>query len=183
MKRIRSHIHSHFHTHKGPYKIIGALFVSCFILIATFLITRGNVPAGELSFVEHSALGKEAGSVVPASCESGYYHIDPQGSNLPWYLAGTGYNSAPSSVNSPSPQYYASAWTCSVWLINYGSYPTINIPAGTDAQAWAQCKSFYDSYAGYNRYLNSFGPANQASVSCYTPPSPPPAPSVQVYFN
>lgn len=45
------------------------------ILAAMFSIMRGSVPfSSELAYIEHSILGENAGSVVPASCESSYEH-------------------------------------------------------------------------------------------------------------
>ncbi len=42
-----------------------------------FFITQGlNPNTSELSFIEHSTAGKDAGSVIPASCESGYAHVE-----------------------------------------------------------------------------------------------------------
>ncbi|MDB5259787.1 MAG: hypothetical protein JWN37_18 [Candidatus Nomurabacteria bacterium] len=50
-----------------------------FIFIGAFAVTKnGNPEVSELSFVEHSSLGKDSGSVVPASCESGYVHSDAE---------------------------------------------------------------------------------------------------------
>ena len=41
------------------------------LIFVGFLITRGATPASsELSYIEYSPLGQEAGSVVPASCDS-----------------------------------------------------------------------------------------------------------------
>ena len=46
------------------------------VMVIIFFITKGVFPSiSELSFTEHSNLGSDAGSVVPASCESGYGHF------------------------------------------------------------------------------------------------------------
>ncbi len=48
-----------------------SLVCAVVILSGTFLLTRGATPhISELAFTEQSILGKQAGSVIPASCES-----------------------------------------------------------------------------------------------------------------
>jgi hypothetical protein len=50
-----------------------SLFSSFFAitLISVFFATKGLTPSlSELSFVEHSSLGRKAGTVIPASCDS-----------------------------------------------------------------------------------------------------------------
>lgn len=185
--KLRHHVSRHVKSHAGMYKITGALAISSILLVGTFFATRGVAPAGELSFVEYSMLGKEAGSVMPASCESGDYHTDM--TRYPWYKApGVGIDSAPASANSPSPHYsYNGLWNCSLWILNTGARPSQNYAPGTDAQAWAQCKALYDSYAGQPRDMEYFGPVYDPDglyqVSCYTPPPPPPPPVPVVNVN
>ncbi len=53
------------------------IFVSILIILflAIFFTTRGANPLkAELQFTSHSILGKDKGSIVPASCESGIPH-------------------------------------------------------------------------------------------------------------
>lgn len=172
--KLKHHVSAHMKRNSLTYTSLGALVFASLFLVGTFFITRNKIPMSELSFVEHSLLGKEAGSVVPASCESGQYHTDL--SRYPWHNTGMGLNSAPAQANSPSPRYYSTRWFCQIWLWNYGSYPSLDIGPGTDAQAWAQCKSLYDSYAGYNREMTYFGTYPDGdglyNPSCYTPPAP-----------
>jgi hypothetical protein len=76
MKHHRETAHKHVHHYKKQYLASVVGFVSaCLVLITLFAVTRGSHPqVSELAFVEHSTLGKEAGSIVPASCESGVDH-------------------------------------------------------------------------------------------------------------
>jgi hypothetical protein len=72
------------HTHKTIHRrvkhferplALAFLSLSCIALLSAgvFFLTKGSTPASsELSFIEHSIVGKSAGSVIPASCESGY---------------------------------------------------------------------------------------------------------------
>lgn len=183
--KLRHRVGTHITRYASAYKTVGSLAISSAFLVGVFFITRGVAPTSELSFVEHSMLGERAGSVVPASCESGSYHID-YGSFPYYYGSDVGWDTAAQSVNSPSPQYYADGWYCRIWLLNYAQWPSASIGAGTDAQAWAQCKALYDSYSGYNRQMEYFGPSYDANgttpVSCYTPPPPPP-PSVDIQIQ
>lgn len=56
------------------YSTIG-ISILCIISMSVFFVTRGINPLkAELSFTSHSILGKNKGSVVPASCESGIAH-------------------------------------------------------------------------------------------------------------
>lgn len=49
------------------------LSFAVFASAGIFFMTKNSAPASsELSFVEHSVKGASAGSVMPASCESGY---------------------------------------------------------------------------------------------------------------
>ena len=51
------------------FSLVNLAFIMLFVIV--FLITKGIAPkSAELSFTEHSTLGNEAGSVVPASCDS-----------------------------------------------------------------------------------------------------------------
>lgn len=170
--KLKHHVVGHVTKHRSAYKTTAAAGVACIILVTAFFVTRGTVPQGELSFVEHSTLGKEAGSVVPASCESNVYH-------------GTGWNISSNVIGTmtvytgdldPGQTYYSTGWRCVVWLWNYASYPYIDIAAGTDRDAWVQCRNLYNAYPGYNRQVYSFGP-NGNPVSCYAPPS------VNLYFQ
>ena len=57
-----------------------SLMCAALILSGAFFLTRGNTPyTSELAFTEQSILGKHAGSVIPASCESGVDHGATQG--------------------------------------------------------------------------------------------------------
>lgn len=59
----------------GYSNILVVLFVMVALLIALFLFTKGGNPStSELRFTEKSMVGNNAGSVLPASCESGYDH-------------------------------------------------------------------------------------------------------------
>lgn len=183
--KLRHHLGSHIRGHLYIYKTTGAVAVSSLLLIGAFFVTRQTIPSSELSFTEYSSsLGKEAGSVVPASCESqyNYYHPDTV-SSLPFWNSEIRDYSAPATINSPSPQYYSSSWYCGVYMWNTGARDYRQLGAGTDAQAWAQCKAIYDSYAPQNRMMEYFGPYYDydgfRDVSCYTPP----APTVNVQFN
>ena len=74
--RVRHHITHHVSLYKRSYaKLFAALGLSLTVLAIAFFITRGADPhVSELAFTEHSTLGQKAGSVIPASCESGYPH-------------------------------------------------------------------------------------------------------------
>jgi hypothetical protein len=55
--------------------VMAFLGLSCLAFVSTgiFFLTKNSTPAAsELSFTEHSIIGSNAGSVMPASCESGY---------------------------------------------------------------------------------------------------------------
>jgi hypothetical protein len=53
---------------KLPILVSSFVFIS---FVSLFLITRGVTPhTSELSYIEHSVLGKSSGSVIPASCDS-----------------------------------------------------------------------------------------------------------------
>ncbi|MCF7898981.1 MAG: hypothetical protein K9L31_03465, partial [Candidatus Pacebacteria bacterium] len=70
-KKITRHLHTFYKKlHKQNYAVL-AVFIILFVSVSIFFITRGTVPhSSELAYIEHSILGKDAGSVVPASCES-----------------------------------------------------------------------------------------------------------------
>jgi hypothetical protein len=57
---------------KSFYKVgLSAVGLVSIAMVAVFFVTRGVTPhTSELAFTEHSTLGKDAGSVIPASCNS-----------------------------------------------------------------------------------------------------------------
>jgi hypothetical protein len=71
-----------FHAYLLSYKKhktlqLGLIGVISFLILlsSVFFVTRGSIPSSsELSYIEHSSLVGSVGSVVPASCESGYEH-------------------------------------------------------------------------------------------------------------
>lgn len=70
----------HFNINKSLKRNYGYIFCSavgiCIISLSVFFITREINPLkAELSFTSHSILGKNKGSVVPASCESSIAHF------------------------------------------------------------------------------------------------------------
>lgn len=107
------------------------------IIVSGFFITRGAFPySSELSYIEHSILGKDAGSVVPASCSSA-----PPGS----HFNGDCTYTCPSGVGSYDPYYDPGQTACPVplpcngtpWgdmahntsVTAYQTGPTVNAPA------------------------------------------------------
>lgn len=76
MAHIYKKFLQHF-THKKRIYVGGLAGAFCisFFLLGTFFITRGDSPhTAELAFTEHALVGGDKGSVIPASCESGYEH-------------------------------------------------------------------------------------------------------------
>lgn len=139
------------HTHK---KIIHRLkknklhFITSTALISTVLLvsgifftTRGNSPhTSELAFTEHSTLGTNAGSVIPASCESN-----------PWVANGDGN--------------YSGCATQTCWD---GS--VITPAAGQGCPAYPPLPSVSASlsptYVSYGGYFNSMSYTSSNAVSC-----------------
>jgi hypothetical protein len=77
LSKINHHVSKSVQKHTTPSKKkLGLIFISLFMFgivssVSLFFITRGiNPETSELAFIENSILGKSAGSVVPASCES-----------------------------------------------------------------------------------------------------------------
>lgn len=72
MKHLHTKIKQHLSKKKNTYlKGVLLSFAVIFIATGTFFITKGSNPhTSELAFIEHSAIGKYIGSVVPASCDS-----------------------------------------------------------------------------------------------------------------
>ena len=70
--RIVKHIHKHVSSHKKTYTpLFSFIALSTIGLFVVFFLTRGAMPhTSELAFTEHSILGRNAGSVIPASCNS-----------------------------------------------------------------------------------------------------------------
>ncbi len=70
-KKITKHLHGFHKKLKKQSYTLFAVFILLFASVSFFFITRGAIPhSSELAYIEHSILGKDAGSVVPASCNS-----------------------------------------------------------------------------------------------------------------
>lgn len=112
-----------------------------FLLLIVFFITRGPVPpASEITYSEYSPYGKEAGSIVPASCNS----ADPM--NPLWLDATTGtwrnsgshfrgdcVTTCPSGIGMYDPYYDPSATGCCSASFGTGCW---SAPNACGAQGW-----------------------------------------------
>lgn len=93
---------------KKPY-FLSLLFITIISLSLTslFFMTRGETPyTSELSFIEHSTLGIQAGSVIPASCDTGTPH-DAEVCGI-WTVTACGDQLACLSSTNGSHSYYCS---------------------------------------------------------------------------
>jgi hypothetical protein len=108
LRRLLAHHASHsIKILKKRSGSLGVLFLLV-ALISTFLITRGVVPlTSELSYTEHSSLGKDAGSVVPASCDSGSPFTSPTaaGGTAGSHFAGDCTTACPGGVGVYDPYF------------------------------------------------------------------------------
>lgn len=96
------YIKSHLEKRVGTYiKIFSIVLLLTLTLCVVFFLTKGTFPnVSELSFIENSTLlGKKAGSVVPASCDSAPPANHFNGDCLFWTSVSLGFGSLPSSVN------------------------------------------------------------------------------------
>lgn len=113
--------------------IISILFLPL-IALGGFFITRGATPhTSELSYIESSRLGKEAGSVIPASCDSWAPFTSPtsQGGTAGSHFASDCSTTCPGGNGTYDPYYDPSATGCPAptsvsfpadVVINYGGY-------------------------------------------------------------
>ncbi len=95
--------------HKQHYIGLG-IFIFLFAIVSIFFITRGVTPfSSELAYIEHSILGKDAGSVVPASCNSAppTSHVLNDCTTTCWN--GTTYDPYLSPESCPAPRNCTSA--------------------------------------------------------------------------
>lgn len=71
LKHLNRHLTSFSKLSKTKIQLLGFCFLFVTVLVSVFFITRGPNPhVSELAYIEHSNLGKEAGSMIPASCNS-----------------------------------------------------------------------------------------------------------------
>lgn len=118
--------------HKEHYTSVG-VFIVLFALVSVFFITRGATPfSSELAYIEHSILGKDAGSVVPASCNSApptSHRLNDctttcwNGTTYDPYLS-PGSCPTPSSCTSDAGNTYPHGGSSVAY-----EYPTVNAPA------------------------------------------------------
>lgn len=80
----RLHRVRHYFTKHSKVLLTSVAVIALFTvtLLSGYYLIKGPVPyASELAFTEHSVLGKEAGSVIPASCVSGTHYQHAWGYN------------------------------------------------------------------------------------------------------
>lgn len=142
------------------------IFIASFLIISTFLLTRGATPYySELSYVEYSSKGENSGSLVPASCDmrnfpsndwDGYYNFNdgfslgyeyPIGSGV-YYHSASHFNGdcttgCPSGTGSYDPYYDPTHSACP---INNSTCSTVTVPATmTAGGTYTATISFYNN--------------------------------------
>ncbi len=117
MKYTHKKIHNLLRSHRSLFSVTGIFLFFTILIFGLFFITKGGNPyVSELAFIEHSTLGKEAGSVIPASCESAYNHYGECYSPPGVYIsvspsvigAGQSFNLSYSSTGATNCTMYAS---------------------------------------------------------------------------
>jgi hypothetical protein len=107
---------------KHPGSFRAAVFL--FVVAILFFVARGETPySSELAYIEHSTLGRDAGSVVPASCDSNNpyastYDFIGRDDALHTAHSGSHFNGdcttpCPSGSGSYDPYYDPTASSCS----------------------------------------------------------------------
>lgn len=161
MAHIRKRIHHHLKKHRSHITLASSLLIAFFVLGGTFFITRtGNPHISELAFTEHSSLGTQAGSVIPASCESGVDHGVTQ---TCWD------GSVISSCSSCAPQ----PASCSAsgplsWGAGCSTYYSGSAASGQSITAYNSAAG----YSGYIAYSCNNGSWGYAGESCTADPAP-----------
>ena len=136
-----------FHLRTFRHSIFfGSLALFSLLLLTTFVITKGPIPpTSEIAYTEHSPSGEEAGSVVPASCDSaapfgwagmGGLYFD--WSTGVWRNSGSHFNgdcltTCPTGVGTYDPYYNPSASGCCVATTGWGCW---SAPNACGAQGW-----------------------------------------------
>jgi hypothetical protein len=162
--------------HRPKYATIFSLVFAVAFLSGVFFYTKGSSPAtSELSFVEHSSLGTDAGSVIPASCEGGISHgavICWDGSWIPDCVACPALPACPAGYSGTYPNCVAP--TCPAGYS--GTYPNCVAPAcpsgytGTYPNCVAPtCPSGYTGT--YPNCIPPSGPGTCPSGYTGTPPN------------
>lgn len=112
-----------------------------FLLLIVFFITRGPVPpASEITYSEYSPYGKEAGSIVPASCNSAdpMYPLWWDATAGTWRNSGSHFRgdcvtTCPSGIGMYDPYYDPSATGCCSASFGTGCW---SAPNACGAQGW-----------------------------------------------
>ncbi len=178
-----SYIIKNLQKHSG--KSILASF--SFLVIVLFFITRGiNPHISELAYIEHSTLGENAGSVIPASCDSGSPFTSPtsQGGTAGSHFVndcvttcwnGTVYDPyfnpsacppyppAPSVSASISPAYvsYGGSFTS----MSYSSSNAVSCNYGPLSYTWGVNGPYYSNQTWTFICYNAVGQSAQQSVT------------------
>lgn len=140
-------------------KKFAGIMIIPIIIISLFVLTRGSEPiTSELNYVEYSTVGKDAGSVVPASCDSN----DWSGS----YCGGAYYGSACRTAANTS---YCNRTGLTCEYIS----PITGTFAHSGSHYRNDCTTPCPS--GVGRYDPYFDPNKTGCI--------PPPPTVQLYFN
>lgn len=138
------------------------------ILSGAFFLTRGNTPyTSELAFTEQSILGKHAGSVIPASCESGIDHGATQtcwnGSVISSCSSCPAYPPVPTVSGSISPTYVS--YGGSFNSMSYTSSNAVSCNYGPTSYTWGVNGPYYSSQTWTFVCYNAVSQSAQQSVT------------------
>ncbi len=180
-------IHQQVVKNKKAITLFSGLLLIPLVLSAIFFITRGTDPhISELAFTEHSVLGKNAGSVIPASCESGVVHpyIDINRATGEEFLNYNGCLNAvtgpptdfqmqrvPDGAQAPAPTVTASVSPTSVSYGGYSDYLGYYSEGasycnyGRTSDAWFGQGPFYSNQTWDFICYNALGLSGQRSVT------------------
>lgn len=187
--------HTYFSHHISTYNKLTRKHLSLLsivllltILIVLFFITRGGAPySSELGYIEHSTLGKNAGSVVPASCDSATPWTSPTlaGGTAGSHFYGDCTTPCPSGVGTYDPYFDPSHAACPA-AASCAAYNgsivagacTFNVNVGITASGGNYISSSVAAPAGYTGNLTrncSNGVWSSGASTCTAPAALPSA--------